>query len=402
MNRREFIGLSAGLAALPALGQDDAGLVVHEWGVLSVAYASPWGNVRAGSAKEAAEREAAKLPPFVATWEAAVGATIEKWKNEPVMVFKPVIYFYPPKRMTVAVCVAVPAGRPKAWWPNTADYGPKPDLPVRGGRLGELGDEHAPPSLEEIKPEKGLLMWKDLVIDPALAVDRPAGGWWPVARKVDAAAVQAGAEVDRFVFYDALTIFEPRVEIEWLKGGGVRIRNASDDVYPHVFAIRVRNGNCESAYGKSLGKGEQVELKLEAGVPRVMATLLVESGLYRKEAEGLVEIWKDEFFGADGVRVLLVTPRTVYDRLLPLSVAPAPARVERVLIAHIECVDDGRRAQIATWIEQLSSNELDDRMAADARLRELGPLAHAQIREALALTKDPDLRTRLEAILSRK
>ena len=53
MNRREFMAAGAGtLAALPAFArQDDGGLVVHEWGVITIPYgAVAGGNVRTAGA----------------------------------------------------------------------------------------------------------------------------------------------------------------------------------------------------------------------------------------------------------------------------------------------------------------------------------------------------------------
>ncbi|HLF93398.1 MAG TPA: hypothetical protein VJB14_08045 [Planctomycetota bacterium] len=66
-----------------------------------------------------------------------------------------------------------------------------------------------------------------------------------------------------------------------------------------------------------------------------------------------MEIWKEEFFRIDGARVLTILPRAAYDRLLPLEIQPAPKELQRVLIAHLECLDAEAREAIVSLVEQL-------------------------------------------------
>src|SRR5262245_29371031 len=277
LNRREFL---AAAAALPALAQDDKGLVVHEWGVVTAPYGSDLGVARSEGARFADGKELAEeLPDFVTTYREAFDQSIEEWKNRPVR--KPIVYFYAKERTNVRVKVSVPRGRPHAWWPPTADYGPRPALPGKG-----IAPDPKIPAIEDVKPENGHLTW-NFVVDPdSKARPRDAAGWWPLARKPASTPIRAGTETDTFLFYDALTRFDSGLTVAWTA--------ETVTVEPAVFAaVHVRKGRCRYATGKGG--------PLKEGTPD-LSKALVEAGLTRDEAEAVVEIWRDEFFKTDGAR----------------------------------------------------------------------------------------------------
>jgi len=152
LSRRRFLSAGAALGAVPALGLDEGGLVVHEWGVVTVPDGSALGMARSEGARFEDGKEIAEaLPPFVETYPKAFAAVLEAWGNMEVR--KPIVYFYSREKTSVSVRVSMPEGRPHAWWPAARDFGPKPDLPRRGLRpRGEL--EKRVPAPEEMKPER--------------------------------------------------------------------------------------------------------------------------------------------------------------------------------------------------------------------------------------------------------
>lgn len=397
LSRRDFMAAGAALGALPVVGQDDAGLVVHEWGVVTVPYGSGLGFARSEGARfEQGKEIAEELPPFVVTYPKAFAGTVEAWQNMPVR--KPIVYFHAKRRTAVSVRVSMPQGRPHAWWPVARDYGPKPALPGRGiSRLGAV--EPKIPTPEEMKPEKGMLFWPDLVVDPdeKQAPER-TGGWWATARETAAAPVRAAGAVDKFLFYDALLRFDPGLQLSWLEAGRLSVQASSD--LPHVFAVRVKNGRCTWAGSAPLRKGDRAELALREGVPDLHAAL-VAAGLYKDEAAGLVKIWDEEFFRADGARLLVVLPRELYDRILPVEISPVPRELQRVLVAHVECLDPDQRPAVAAAIDALSSDAPAERSEAVRKLRAFGPLASPMMREAADRTADAEVRSRLLDLLGR-
>jgi hypothetical protein len=242
--------------------------------------------------------------------------------------------------------------------------------------------------------ENGHLAWA-ITLDPKASQFAEAAGWWPIARKPKSTPVVAGTTSDKFLFYDALTAFDPGLEIAWAEDGSVRV--AAAGAIPALFAVRVKDGVCRFASSK-LAKGERAVLTPEIGRPD-LAAALAKAGLNQDEADAVAEIWKEEFFEAPGARVLAFVPREIYDALLPIEIDPKPSKLERVLIAHIECLDPDRRPQIDKWIEQLASESLDERDAAAAELKKAGPLAEKAIRDAAERTKDAEVKARLLELL---
>lgn len=396
ITRRDFLAMSAAVAALPSASLQDADdLVVHEWGVATIPYGHRFANLRtAGSKSIKGFEQIAGLPGFVATWEQSVGETIEEWRTAPTPVTKPIVYFYSRRPRTVKLKVCIPTGRPSSWWPPAQDYGPKPALPARG----RDGMEPEAPKPSSIEPKDGLLEWTDLALAPDAAGFRESTGWWATARKPDSCPVRSEGEAEKFLFYDGFADFSPAARVDWAKDGRVTVANGSPDPYAGVIAVRVEEGDCWSAVHGRLARDASATLKPAKGAPD-LARELRTAGLTPKEADSLVEIWSDEFFRIDGVRVLVLLDRAAYDRLLPIEITPAPKELVRVLIAHLECLDDERVARIKRWIADLGSEELTTRDMASARLRQLGPLAHPYVREAADQAADPEFKARLEALL---
>jgi hypothetical protein len=395
MNRREFMATGAGGLAALAFRQEEAAFVVHEWGVATIMNGSTAiGAARSEGATFAGGVEKPEeLPKFVETFKGFFDMTIENWKNMPVR--KPIVYFYAKKRMQVDVRVSIPRGRPHAWWPLTGDVAPRPAFPGRGKGLGQLGEL---PKVEEMKPENGMLHWPAIVLDPATALPQPAAdGWWPLARKTASTPVVADTLSDKFLFYDALTFVDAGLDIEWTRDGKVKLAARSE--IPLAIAVRVKEGACSFA-AKKLAKGESAELAPAAGTPDLVPPL-VAAGLFKDEAAALAEIWKEEFFQAPGARVLAVVPRAAYDALLPIEITPKPDKLERVLIAHVECLDPDLAAKLDGWIAKLGADSLDERDAAAAEIRKLGPLAEKTIRAAAEKAADADLKGRLVDLLKR-
>jgi hypothetical protein len=396
INRRDFIAAGAGgLAALGMRPQDDDGLVVHEWGVVTVIGGTSHSSLRTAGCKRSGATEVDPgLPPFVLTWDRFVGNNIDL-NGDFVSVRKPILYFYSKKRMTASVRVSVPTGAPAAWWPPGATYSPRPDY-HGPNRLGKRG-----PKLKEIQARDGSLRWEALEIDPGKQGFQDAEGWWETARKTDATPVASGKRAEKFLFYDALVTYDPGVDVDWKKGGKVRLKNSSPDPFRHLFAVRVKEGEVSFAYLPELKAGAAADLSIQKGTPGTMAKTLVESGLYPKEADGLVEIWREEFFSIDGTRVLMVASREAYDRLLPIEITPVPKELRRVLVVQLECLDEERREEVARLIEGLGAEGLDERATAAAKLRAIGLPAEAQIRSAMEKAKDPEIKARLQDLLKR-
>ena len=401
--RREFVGTSLALIAAPAMGQDTDGLEVHEWGVLTVPDGATWAAARtAGVTFDAKKAELASKPPeFALTWTRFVGDQIEEWKQEPRVVFKPVIYFYSKKKVTLKLKIGVPLGRPAVWWPPANEIAPKAALPEHSTGMGEPDPD--PPKIESIVPEKGHLAWNGLVVDPATPEASyrkvAADHWWHTARQVDAAGVTAGPNSERFVFYDALTPVSSPIEAAWNGDDAVAIQNLRPCHLPFVIAIRVKDGKASIAAATQVPRGDTVSLALKPGDSAALTERLKAQGLFAKEAAGMTAIWTPELFTAEGVRVIVSLPGPDIETLLPMTIDPAPARLVRVLLAHIECLSTADAKTIDELIDRLGSDDVGERDAANDKLKAFGPRAERALRKAVKSSADAEVRHRAETLL---
>jgi hypothetical protein len=64
---------------------------------------------------------------------------------------------------------------------------------------------------------------------------------------------------------------------------------------------------------------------------------LIAQGLYLKEAQAMVETWRDSWF-EEGSRLIYIVPSRAIDAVLPLQVEPAASQTERVFVGRIELI----------------------------------------------------------------
>jgi hypothetical protein len=77
-------------------------------------------------------------------------------------------------------------------------------------------------------------------------------------------------------------------------------------------------------------------------IRQTLETRLTGLGLYSKEARAMVDTWADSWF-TEGARVLYIVPRTTVDSLLPLTISPAPAELQRVFVGRVEVLSSGTK-----------------------------------------------------------
>jgi hypothetical protein len=112
--------------------------------------------------------------------------------------------------------------------------------------------------------------------------------------------------------------------------------------------------------------------------------ILIAQGLYPREAQAMIETWRDTWF-EDGTRVFYVQPRADVDRILPLTIEPTPAAVARVFVGRMDLISPQSVADVR---RALHSNDL----ATFARYgRLLDPIGRQ-----LLVNATPSEKTRLE------
>src|SRR5262249_15362030 len=71
--------------------------------------------------------------------------------------------------------------------------------------------------------------------------------------------------------------------------------------------------------------------------------------------------WESSWFAERGMRALYLLPRAWTDRTLPLSVTPAPEKVERAMVARAEIITPAMEAALQTEVERYMTATRDDR-----------------------------------------
>jgi hypothetical protein len=171
------------------------------------------------------------------------------------------------------------------------------------------------------------------------------------------------------------------------------ISNSGSEPLEHLFVLSMQDGAAGFNYVESLNAGQQrsVVLSLKdqgsreqvmAALSRKMAESLVHEGLYKREAVAMVNTWKDSWFAEDGVRVLYVLPRAWTDRILPLTLDPAPRETVRVMVGRAEVLTPEVQRKLAEDLAKASSGDESARNEVIALFKKLGRFAEPALRLA--------------------
>jgi hypothetical protein len=165
------------------------------------------------------------------------------------------------------------------------------------------------------------------------------------------------------------------------------LTNAGSERLAGLFVLSVRDGRGRflqlnelapaGTRDVQLGSGTKpmpmAELKAQLG--RALAGALVGEGLFPREAEAMVNTWKDSWFTEEGVRVLYVLPRAWTDTVLPLSLTPPPRELVRVMVGRAEMIYPSLEQSLRTEITRAAQGDRNAAARASTELRKLGRFA---------------------------
>jgi hypothetical protein len=113
----------------------------------------------------------------------------------------------------------------------------------------------------------------------------------------------------------------------------------------------------------------------------------------------LVELWKKDLLGSPGVTVFYRLPQEEYDRLLPMTISPASAKIVRVgLVLHPNCEPDLAEV-ILGLVKQLDDNDFETREAAQKRLDEYGRAAFVHLARIAKKNPSAEVERRIKELL---
>lgn len=398
MNLKLFLSVVVAMTGLCGARMNAAGLTVHEWGTFT--------SFQAGDSKLLSwlPLETARLPDFVYNWSkpgpAQRTATFAGGGKFTMMALQrletPVVYFYSDKAQQVDVRVQFPQGGITEWYPAADSI-----------RMG-LAD--------------GAIHWQDIEIQPprhateGLSHPASGGNHYFAARETDANLVKTKDEVEKFLFYRGLGNFETPLRVTMQSDFSITISNTGTEAISQLFVFDAdsRSGSFRAVPGLRPGEERTVSAPrlyknasrpgddLASAIGKAMAKALAREGLYPREAQAMVDTWKDSWFKEEGVRVMYILPRPWTDRTLPITLRPAPEKMVRVMVGRAEVLRPGVEQRLVSELSAARDGGKDSADAARRTLKSLGRFAAPAFAHAMAQVKglDDAQRAQLSALLS--
>ena len=308
-------------------------LTVHEWGTFTSV---------AGGDGSAIEWDALggkdDLPAFVNDF----GYRGFKWRlTGTVRMETPVMYFYSSRELDARVKVAFPQGLIAEWYPR-AEYEVFQKSRLDGSeRRLESNLNGIDTTLRSLT---GAIEWRNIKVQPytspALPVESRPSRYY-AARGTDAAPIAVGDQHEKFLFYRGVGRFPVPLTARLSGDGKVVVENHGAAPVPSVILFENRGGRLGYRNAGALQDAVTLDSPpLNSGLPALrkdLETALIAQGLFPKEAQAMVETWRDSWF-EEGSRLIYVVPSRAIDAILPLQVDPAPSQTARVFVGRIELV----------------------------------------------------------------
>jgi len=335
-------------------------LTVHEWGTFtSVAGADgsaiDWNTL---GCKD-------DLPTFV---NAAGYRNFKFTLGGTVRMETPVMYFYSPRELVAQVHVRFPHGVITEWYPNgdnaiyesknlmdsmrikspeSAIYPTKSLVDPAPAGLDSLL-VRLDPTLNGIDTSLHRLMgtigWSNVKVQPGSAAAFPVesgSSRYFAARATDAAPIAVGDQREKFLFYRGVGRLPIPLSARISAEGKLLVENRGLHSVPAVILFENRGGHLGYRNVGSLTDAVTLDRPtLDGSLPQLeydLENALVAQGLFPKEAQAMVETWRDSWF-EEGSRLIYIVPARAIDAFLPLQVQPIPVQTARVFVGRIELI----------------------------------------------------------------
>jgi hypothetical protein len=286
-------------------------LVVHEWGTFSTFSGSDGNGLRFHPNDQ-------DLPEFMyrGPWDQKKegrGAVL-------VSLETPVVYFYSDREITASVRVDFPEGMVTDWYPQAS------------------------------RPPHRRIDWSKIKVFPrnhdvTLIKDKDGKSRYYAAREVDASPIQVEdkkgkLEHEKFLFYRGVGDVKMPIRVQALGGNNFTVSNQGKEPIPALVFVQIKTGKV--SFAKYAHLSEKASIKItppatpatEAELVECVTKLLIEQGLYEKEARAMVKTWQSAWFAEEGTRVLYLVPGATTEAFLPLNVTPKPESLVRVMVGR--------------------------------------------------------------------
>jgi len=305
--------------------------------------------------------------------------------------------------MNVDVNVAFPEGDITEWYPQTTQIGPTFAMDTNASTSGILHESRA--------------IWRNLEIIPTskdysslteqLQQDS-SGSHYFAARETRANLVRANfnspgnsaTEIEKFIFYRGAGSFKTPLQVTVDSNNLVTVENAGAYSLAHLFLVNIHDGYGAFGIMDELSSSNSVvwqrftngpaehwnqfplaQFRTQIGIQ--METALISEGLFPDEAKAMVNTWTDSWFTEEGVRVLYILPRPWTDETLPLTIAPQPKELTRVMVGRAEIITPDVQAKLSRLLVKAQEGDTDARLQAKAELKKFGRFAEPALQLAI-------------------
>jgi hypothetical protein len=379
--------------------------VVHEWGTFTSFAGSDGVNL------EFRPLVTRDLPRFVMTPFTQPGTRrniFSDSKDQYVALQRmetPVTYFYTDVPRVVNVRVDFPQGVLTEWYPVVKKFNSGTD----GKTNTILGHAYLDWGAVRLTPAKQFADvrvrdWQGKPI-PASLPKVTEKDHYGRARETDSAIVETvdvnrGSHFEKFLFYRGLGNFTLPMKLAALGNDRFEVTNSAGESSGAMLMVRIDDSQVRFTRIAPIDPGSTIEVTLpttESTVDQLaeaMVRELTAAGLYEKESLAMVNTWRTSWFGENGTRLLYLVPSEQTDKLLPLTIDPAPSESVRVLVGRLETLtpEDCQRL-----VHTLTGGDANAK-TIKAELASLGRFAEPAIQFAIGQTSDRQTRERLEAI----
>ncbi len=187
-------------------------------------------------------------------------------------------------------------------------------------------------------------MWPSIKVEPYTSPALPtetAPSRYYAARGTDSAPITVGDQHEKFLFYRGVGNFQVPLSARVAGDGTVAVENGGGQTVPSVILFENRGGRLGFRNVGDVKDAVTIDSpSLDSSLPVLRTELenaLIAHGLFSKEAQAMVETWRDSWF-EEGTRLIYILPSRAVDAFLPLHVNPAPSQIARVFVGRIELI----------------------------------------------------------------
>jgi hypothetical protein len=399
-----FVILVTGVLSATRVGADSAALVVHEWGTFTSFQDSNGGTISGINVDDE------PVPKFVHRLRDMPIFTTRSLPGEwsqgyprchPDVTLRletPVLYFYPQSTFASDQSLEVRATFIGGWLTEFFPFA--------------VAEKTGPAEVVD-RSTQSSLQWSRLRLATNSAADLPqtAERVWLAPRKVRSAVVigDEKQEAEKYLFYRGVGhIDAPLVVRQQDRSLEISLRDGETFLQelPPIWIVQVLPDSRVRYRKVPAGERSTVTAPIPAAIDTApsdlnalrqeLAEALIAEGLFKDEAQAMLETWQLSYFESEGLRLFFVLPPSWTNALLPLSIS-APADVTRVMLGRVELISAHQRDALrrlyelpltAFDLEPLyyeSRTVLEHMSQGNVSHAELYPLIGREVPEALKL-----------------